>query len=496
MLRTLIEKECKSILLSPRFVGTFAVASALMLLSIGVGIQEYRAFERAQAAAQGLLNEEQSQATSWFGFPNRAFRAADPMQIFAGGVHNDIGRLSTVNAMSEAKLRQSIYTDDPILAVFRFLDLTFIIQVVLSLFAILLTYDAISGEREQGTLQLTFANPVPRARYLMAKLAGTWLGLTVPLLVPLLVGLLILMLVGVPMNAGDWARLGTLLLAGGLYFSFFIALGVAVSALTRRSSTSFLVLLVSWILLVLVLPRAGVVAAVEMAPVPSVAEIESRKEGFEQREWENYRRGLSTKWRERQEEIEAVPEEEREDFEEERTWAWMEEDEKERDGLQARVAENARKINEELRAQKSRQQRLGLRLSRISPASSFQLVALDVAGTGLGLPDRYLGAIEEYRTRYADFVAQQGGDRMVISAGRRHGASEDKADDEGEEDGGMFNSGKPIDIREMPHFDAPEVEAAEVIVPTIPDLALLGLLGVACFAVAFTAFLRYDVRPA
>ena len=36
----------------------------------------------------------------------------------------------------------------------------------------------------------------------------------------------------------------------------------------------------------LVVPRAGVLAATEMVPVPSVAEIESRKEGFESREWE------------------------------------------------------------------------------------------------------------------------------------------------------------------------------------------------------------------
>ena len=69
-----------------------------------------------------------------------------------------------------------VYSDDPILAVFRFLDLTFIIQVVLSLFAIVLTYDSISGEREQGTLRLTFANAVPRGVYLVAKLIGTWLG--------------------------------------------------------------------------------------------------------------------------------------------------------------------------------------------------------------------------------------------------------------------------------------------------------------------------------
>jgi ABC-type transport system involved in multi-copper enzyme maturation permease subunit len=489
----LIEKECKGVLLSPRFVGTFVVASALILLSIVVGVREYRAFQRAQVAGAQLLAEEQAQATSWMGFPNRVFREPDPLQIFAGGVHNDIGRLSAVGAMREVKLRQSIYSDDPILAVFRFLDLTFIIQVVLSLFAILLTYDAISGEREEGTLQLAFANAVPRARYLVAKFVGTWLGLTVPLMVPLLVGLLLVIAMGIPFDGGHWTRLGMLLLAGGLYFTFFIALGLAVSALTRRSSTSFLVLLVSWILFVLVIPRAGVLAAVEMIPVPSVSQIESRKEGFEHRQWEDYRRDISKKWRERQAEIEAVPEEDREAFEDEKTWAWMEQDEEDRQALQARIAENSRRLNEELRALKAQQHRLGLAMSRISPASSFQLVALDVAGTGLGLDQRYFDSIEEYRDRFSRYVEEQGGNRFMIRLG--HGDDDEESDDEAA-GGNLLDQGKPLDLREMPRYQAPRLAAGEVIAPTIPDLSLLGALVAVCFAVAFAAFLRYDVRPA
>jgi ABC-type transport system involved in multi-copper enzyme maturation permease subunit len=490
MLKTLIEKEFKAVLLSPRFLGIFSVASVLVLLSIGVGIREYHTFGRAQAAAEQLLSEEQAQTTSWMGFPNRVFRSPDPLQIFAGGVHNDVGRLSSVSAMAETKLRQSIYSDDPVLAIFRFLDLTFIIQVILSLFAILLTYDAISGEREQGTLQLTFANPVPRAHYLVAKFVGTWLGLVVPLLVPLLLGLIIVVMTGVPMNGGHWGRLGTLLVAGGLYFTFFIALGLAVSALTRHSSTSFLVLLVGWILLVLVIPRAGVLAAVEIVPVPSVAELDSRKEGFERREWEQYRNGIMTKWRNRQTEIDAVPEDEREEYEDSKTWAWMEEDERERQRLQEGITENSRRLNEEIRGLKERQQRIGLSLSRFSPASTFQLVALQVGGTGLGLSERYFDSIEEYRNRFRQFVEDQGGNTMSIRIG--HGDDDEEGDAMG---GGLGDQGKPLDLREMPRYQAPVLTAGEVIAPTLPDLGLLAALVLGCFAVAFTAFLRYDVRP-
>ncbi len=58
MFKTLIEKEWKSVLLSPKFAATFGVCSVLILLSIGLGIREYRAFERQQAAARQLVTEE------------------------------------------------------------------------------------------------------------------------------------------------------------------------------------------------------------------------------------------------------------------------------------------------------------------------------------------------------------------------------------------------------------------------------------------------------
>ena len=57
-----------------------------------------------------------------------------------------------------------------------FLDLEFIVLIVLSLFAILFTYDAISGEKERGTLRLSFAGPVARHTYMTGKLLGSFLG--------------------------------------------------------------------------------------------------------------------------------------------------------------------------------------------------------------------------------------------------------------------------------------------------------------------------------
>ena len=58
MLRTIIEKELKAILLSPKFVVTFAACSLLIILSVFVGIQEYRAMVRQYETATQLAEQQ------------------------------------------------------------------------------------------------------------------------------------------------------------------------------------------------------------------------------------------------------------------------------------------------------------------------------------------------------------------------------------------------------------------------------------------------------
>ena len=132
--------------------------------------------------------------------------------------------------------------DDSLFALFRFIDFTFIVQVVLSLFGILFTYNAINGEWEAGTLKLVLSNAIPRGQYILAKFLGAWVGLVVPLLIPIGLALLIVMVMNVPMTGVEWSKLVTLIGISVLYFTFFIMLGLLVSALPRRSTVSFLVL--------------------------------------------------------------------------------------------------------------------------------------------------------------------------------------------------------------------------------------------------------------
>ena len=488
MLKLIIEKELKSILASPKFPATFGVSAVLILLSVFIGLQEYQSARQQYDAAVQLVNQEMAEATNWMNVDNRVFRAPDPMQIFVSGIHYDIGRVSPIGEWQDVKLKRSSYADDPIFAVFRFIDFTFIVTVVLSLLAILFTYDAINGEREQGTLKLTFANAVPRLQYVTGKFLGSWLGLVVPILIPVLLGLLLVMLYNVPLTGDHWLKIFSLLGISLLYFTFFIAFGLLVSAITRTSASAFLVLLVSWVALTLIIPRAGVMLAGQFVPVPSVAEIESRQAKFEQDRWDQSSQAMETRLAERRNATQGMSDDERQAYEDEHMWDWLQEEDASRKQVQKDIAEYNRKLTESVRNQHTVRERMGFALSRFSPASAFQLAAMNLAGTNIALKTRYEDALHNYRTQFVDFLEKKR-EETGESGGLRISIDSEKGID--------ISTGSDIgslDLSQLPKFAAPSVAFSQIFPSLITDVALLLLFAALTFGGGFVAFLRYDVR--
>ena len=487
MLSILISKELRFILTSPKFTAMFLVASVLILLSVFIGIQEYTSSVRQFESATQLADQEIREARNWMSVSNRVYRRPDPMQVFASGVEYDVGRTSGVSTWSPIKLVSSAYSNDPIFALFRNVDLVFIMSVILTLFAILFSYDAVNGERESGTLALVFSNAVPRAQYLIAKLVGSWVGLVVPLLIPILLSFVMVIVFGVPMTAGHWLRLAGLVGMSLLLFTFFLVLGLLVSSWTRRSDMSFLVSLTVWIMLVLILPRAAVMIAGQIVPVPSVAEIESRMDSYSKDRWEASMTEMSQRWRGRQEEMEGMSKAEQDQYRQDHEWDWAEEDDIARKAVQRDIEEQARMTREEQRNRKLEQERIAFLLSRFSPVSAFHLAGIDLAGTDVGVKERYEDALNQYRTTFIDYRDRKqkesgasGGIRISIDS----------------ETGVKIDTGREIelDVSDMPRFDHPVRSIGSVASSVVVDGGLIAVMTILCFAGAFVGFVRYDVR--
>ena len=134
-------------------------------------------------------------------------------------------------------------------------DWGFIIGYVLSLVALLFTFDSISGEREHGTLRLTLANAIPRHTVLIGKFLGAFISVSIPFVLAVLVNLLVISTSSdVYLDTEAWGRLGIIFFVAVLYTCLFLALGMLVSARVQRSAVSLVILLLVWVVFVVFMP--------------------------------------------------------------------------------------------------------------------------------------------------------------------------------------------------------------------------------------------------
>lgn len=483
MFKLIVTKELKEIISSTKFATTFGVCSLLIVLAFFMAARGYHVGRAQYDAAVAEDRRQLEGQTEWLDVSPSVFLPPQPLAYLVPGISNDIGRNTEVRGRGGLRPEGSRFGDEPLLALFRFMDLEFTFQIVLSLLAILFAYDAVCGERERGTLRLTFSQAVPRATYILGKLVGSLLALTVPLLIPLAAGALLLPLMGVPMSSRDWLLLSLIVASGMLYIGAILGLSVMVSALTRRSSTSFVLLLSLWVVGVLIVPRASVLLAARSVEVPSMDQLLSQRSRLRAQLWRDDQAVINTFMREQ---LSGVRDEEDSMQMQSAMQAGIAAFNTKFDELaeerQRKLAELDARLTEERRNRQRWQQGLALGIARISPASAFSLAAAHLAGTSLDLPEYYLSQVNAYQERFAAFQKEKtgrsgGGIRLVI---RMEGDEEDEPG--------------PIDPAELPAFVFNPPPLGTVLRAGVFDLSLLAFFNLLFFSGAFMAFLRYDVR--
>ena len=493
MTKLLIEKELRDLIGTPRFAITFAVSSVLILLAFFMGAQNYRLMEsRYQSSQRENIRQMESLTTDqWVMVSPTIFVPPSPLAALVSGVSNDIGRSVPVQGRGELNLENSYYSDDTASAVFRLLDLEFVFTIVFSLFAILFCYNAINGEKEGGTLRLLFSNSLSRDKYILGKIAGSFLALGIPLLVPILLGCLLFMVMGIPMTGDDWLRLAGIVGCTLLYFGVFVMISIFVSALTARSSSSFMIMLVVWILAVLVVPRAAVLYAGRAIEVPSVDDISYQKRQLQtqliQDDMKELARamggesdggGIRLSFNE-----EAEDPEEAQRRMQERMENFQRKQQELADERDKKMAELSEKLNTERYNRQRVQQRWAFGLSRISPASAFTLAITALAGTSLEAEDHFMEAATDYQRTFRSFQEEKagmsgGGGFMIVM---RSGDEEEQEPEK-------------IDVSEIPAFTYEKPALTQIAQTLTLDAGLLVFFNILFFAAAFVAFLRYDVR--
>jgi len=466
MLKLFIEKELKEIVVSPKFILMFTISSIMIILTFYVGGISYKN-NLAQYEAAKLENiRSMDGVKDWRQVEHNIYLKPTPLSSLVSGISNDIGRNIDMYGRGEIRPHDSKYNENPVYAAFRFLDLTFLFQIVLSLFAILFTYNAVNGEKERGTLRLIFSNSIPRQQYLLGKILGSYFALSIPLLVPVLLGCLLLPLIEIQLEGEEWIGLTLIIIAGFMFIGVFISLSVFVSASIKRSSNSFLFLLVLWILAILVVPRAAVLVSGRLVDVPPIDEINSKKNA--------YSRQLGKTTLDKMKNFK--PESNDQMFE--KFQKFMEEINDERD---EKLNEFGHTLDEERRNKQAAQAGLSLNLARISPASAFTLAASSLAGTSLSMSQEFLVQAKIYQSIFKNFQQEKSGGSsgsgmtmMMIT--------------EGEE------APPDIDPTELPEFLFSRPNLTQSLSNSLIDFGLLSSYSILFFFGAFLSFRKFDLR--
>ena len=334
------------------------------------------------------------------------------------------------------------------------IDWGFVIGYVLSLIAILFTFDSISGEREHGTLRLILANSVPRHTVLIGKFLGALVSISVPFTLAILMNLLVISTSSdVQLGTDAWNRLGIVFFIAILYLCLFLVLGLLVSSRVRQSAASLVILLLMWVTFVVFMPST-------LASIASGFSTPMTYDQFDERA-----RQLVNELRsEYDARLEGTREDPRKKIELAGEYVITDVTERER-------------LSQEYLTQQHAQIQLARSVTRISPVVLVQHLLEVFAGTGFERHLQFVENVQRYAREYRGFVSDM-----------------DRADPDSLHIIGTYDgmSQKPVNPETIPKFED-TLSLSRDFNAAIIDLLLLALFFVLLLSGAYMVFVRGEI---
>ena len=258
------------------------IAIAGVLLAIEQDRQERALYEQTRSQSHKELKErmeqERGKFINVFRKSTRFCRIPSSLPFVAGAGDRSLPGLFQVSAF-RVRGPEDLRAPNPTIGHAEQIDWNFICGIVLSLAALVLTFDAVSREREEKTYQMVMSNSIRRS----TVIAGKGLGAFLPLMATwsLAVALQLLLwnlLAEAPLSVRDWT---VILFAGvpiALFTAFLVLLGILISLLFNSSGACGTVAALCWAIFTLVIPSAGQLLAFRLQSLPDPKAAEARAE--------------------------------------------------------------------------------------------------------------------------------------------------------------------------------------------------------------------------
>ena len=364
MLKSIIRKEILLNLLSYKFSIIIVLSTILILVSIFVMYLDY------------CLAMENYEILRMKSEDPVVVIPPTPLGIFAKGLDENLCRAYGSGLGGQISVSSKQQSVNNLFKLFTAPDLLYVIKVILSLCATLFAFDIVSGEKEIGTLRQSLSNSLKRPILIIGKWIGGFTSFILPFFMAVLLGTIFVTLSPmVDMNPYNLLKLGLFLLSSVIYLAVFFSLGLLISCLTHRSSTSLVISLFVWAILVFLVPNLGNILARQLVRIPTVQQLELRRE----QSWIINR------------------------FKKYRT------DASEHDEIDSRLRAENDKLTEDYRNCFNRLAKVSQNITRISPAAAFTFLVTDIMGTGMAEERKLKRAVLQYKDILGDWDMDEKG---------------------------------------------------------------------------------------
>jgi ABC-type transport system involved in multi-copper enzyme maturation permease subunit len=439
MIGTIAKREFLESLKSAKFLIGLLITLAIAAGSTVINVQDYASRHQNYLDAQKELKSNNFQVN--------VFREPHVLSALVRGKDRDLGDMAKISVM-DAPSRLTGYMDEkkpkfPSLIRFSAVDFAFLVRVVMSLLVIFLAYNSISEEKANGTLKLAMANALPRDTFLLGKLLS---GLAAVIGSLAIAATLVLIIMAVhpliSLTGAEAVRIVAIMGASALYLAVFYALGFFISVKTDRPAVSLMVLLQAWIFIVIIYPNLSVIVAENVRPLPSEETLLQQRSAIYQKykpDIDRANAGLNK------------PDRTRDDlyrFNE----AW------------SKVSTDNAKLDQDFSRRQTQQMKTAELLSILSPAALYDQVVNRLSRTDVREYDRFMESVGRMREKHVE--------RSLLS------------------------SKDPEAAKKIPR---PELETipdspGEALASLWPQGVLLAFMTLVFFALAYTSFLRKDLR--
>ena len=279
MILRIARKEMTEMIRDGRFRVSGAIVFTLLAGALLLGWQHYSEVRAQHTAAQKAtrdqwLHQGKKNPHSAAHYGIYAFKPTSPLSLVDGGTDPYTGVAVWLEAHKQNEFKYRPAQDAT--AVQRFGELTgaTVLQLLIPLLIVLLTFNAFSGERELGTLRQLLSLGVKQSDLAMGKALGVAGALALLLVPAAVIGAAAMTAASDQSSmAAAIPRMGWMTLSYLLYFGIFVCVALAVSAWMPSSRAALIGLLGFWMFNGLIAPRAASDIAKAVRPTPSAFEF-------------------------------------------------------------------------------------------------------------------------------------------------------------------------------------------------------------------------------